>query len=105
MLKLNKKKPSGSPKSQRAYLKEGTKYSNIIDVFMTGNSLNRFKAESFGDHCLNTTISTLSSQLDLEISRKMEKVPNRFGGTTNVMRYWFSESDIQKIKLLKEKQL
>ena len=105
MSKSNNKKPPGSPKSQGAYLKEGTKYSNIIDVFMTGNSLNRFEAESFGDHCLNTTISTLSSQLDLEIPRKMEKVPNRFGGTTNVMRYWFSESDIQKIKLLKEKQL
>ena len=102
----NNKKTPGSPKSQGwSYLKEGTKYSNIIDVFMAGNSLNRFEAESFGDHCLNTTISTLSSQLDLEISRKMEKVPNRFGGTTNVMRYWFSESDIQKIKLLKEKQL
>jgi hypothetical protein len=102
----NNKKTPGSPKSQGwSYLKEGTKYSNIIDVFMTGNSLNRFEAEELGDHCLNSIISTLSSQLDLEIPRKMEKVPNRFGGTTHVMRYWFSESDIQKIKLLKEKQL
>ena len=105
MPQQNNKKTPGSPKSQGCYLKEGTKNSNIINVFQSGKSLNRFEAESFGDHCLNTTISTLSSQLDLEIPRKMEKVPNRFSGTTNVMRYWFSESDIQKIKLLKEKQL
>jgi len=106
MSQQNNKKTPGSPKSQGlSYLKEGTKYSNIIDIFMNGNSLNRFEAEELGDHCLNSIISTLSSQLDLEIPRKMEKVPNRFGGTTHVMRYWFSESDIQKIKLLKEKQL
>ncbi|MCH9645744.1 MAG: hypothetical protein K0U08_03775 [Proteobacteria bacterium] len=106
MSKSNNKKTPGSPKSQGlSYLKEGTKYSNIIDVFQSGKSLNRFEAERYGDHCLNTTVSTISIQLDLEIPRKMEQVPNRFGGTTNVMRYWFSESDIQKIKLLKEKQL
>ena len=103
MTKLNNKKPPGSLKSQRVHLKEGTKYSNIINVFQSEKSLNRFEAESFGDHCLNSTVSTLSSQLGLEIPRHMEKVPNRFGGITNVMRYRFSESDIQKINSLKEK--
>ena len=106
MTKQNKKKPSDSSgKSQRVNQKIGTKKFNIIQYFLKGLSLNRFEAEELGDHCLNSIISTLSSQLDLEIPRKMEKVPNRFGGTTHVMRYWFSESDIQKIKLLKEKQL
>jgi len=102
----NNKKIPGSPKSQGlSYLKEGTKYSNIIDAFQRRENLNRFEAEELGNQCLNSTISTLSSQLGLEIPREMEKIPNRFGGTTHVMRYWFSESDIQKIKLLKEKQL
>ena len=88
MSKSNNKKTPGSPKSQGlSYLKEGTKYSNIIDVFQSGESLNRFEAERYGDHCLNTTVSTISIQLDLKIPRKMEQVPNRFGGTTNVMRY------------------
>ena len=105
MLKLNKKKPSGSPKSQRAYLKEGTKYSNIIDVFMTGNSLNRFEAEELGDHCLHSTVSTLVNTLGLEIHRKWEAVSNRFGGTTRVKRYWFSESDIAKIRKILGKEL
>jgi hypothetical protein len=103
MSKSNKKKPSATFQNQRVYLRQGTKYSNIIHVFHSGKSLNRFEAENFGDHCLNTTISTISSQLDLEIPRKMEKVPNHFGSLTNVMRYWFSESDIQKINSLEEK--
>ena len=106
MSKSNNKKTPGSPKSQGlSYLKEGTKYSNIIDVFQSGKSLNRFEAEELGDHCLHSTVSTLVNKLGFEISRKWEAVPNRFDGTTRVKRYWFSESDIQKIKLLKEKQL
>jgi len=39
-------------------------------------------------------------KLGLEISRKWEAVPNRFGGTTRVKRYWFSESDIAAIRKL-----
>jgi hypothetical protein len=105
MSKPNNKKPSGSGKQQRAYPIQGSKEFTIIEYLHSGRSLHRFEAEELGDHCLNSTISTLSSQLGLEIPREMEKVPNRFGGTTHVMRYWFSESDIQKIKLLKEKQL
>ena len=105
MSKLNKKKPSeSSPKlSQRVHQKIGTKKFNIIQYFLKGLSLNRFEAEKLGDHCLHSTVSTLVNTLGLEIHRKWEVVINRFGGTTRVKRYWFSESDIQKIKLLKEK--
>jgi hypothetical protein len=45
-------------------------------------------------------VSTLVNTLGLEISRKWETVPNRFGGTTRVKRYWFSESDIAAIRKL-----
>jgi hypothetical protein len=100
MSKQNKKKPSGSGKKQRANQKIGTKKFNIIQHFLEGLSLNRFEAEALGDHCLHSTVSTLVNHLGLEISRKWEAVPNRFGGTTRVKRYWFSESDIAAIRKL-----
>ena len=100
MLKHNKKKPSGSGKSQRVNQKIGTKKFNIIQHFLEGLSLNRFEAEALGDHCLHSTVSTLVNNLGLEIPRKWEAVPNRFGGTTRVKRYWFSESDIAAIRKL-----
>ena len=101
MSKQNKKKPSDSSgKSQRAHQKIGTKKFNIIQHFLKGLSLNRFEAEVLGDHCLHSTVSTLVNNLGLEISRKWEAVPNRFGGTTRVKSYWFSESDIAAIRKL-----
>jgi hypothetical protein len=100
MSKSNNKKPSGSGKSQRAHQKIGTKKFNIIQHFLEGLSLNRFEAEALGDHCLHSTVSTLVNKLGLEIPRKWEAVSNRFGGTTRVKRYWFSESDIAAIRKL-----
>jgi len=100
MSKPNKKKPSGSPKSQREHLNTGTKEFNIILYMKAGNSLNRFEAEALGDHCLPSTISTISRKYSLEIPRKMVKVPNQFGTLTDVMCYWFSESDIAKVQSL-----
>jgi len=100
MSKQNKKKPSGSARKQRINQKIGTKKFNIIQHFLEGLSLNRFEAEALGDHCLHSTVSTLGNKLGLEISRKWEAVPNRFGGTTRVKRYWFSESDVATIRKL-----
>jgi len=105
MSKQNKKKPSGSPKSQRVHQKIGTKKFNIIQHFLKGLSLNRFEAEELGDHCLHSTVSTLFNKLGLEIPRKWEVVPNRFGSTTRVKRYWFSESDIAIIRKLLGEEL
>jgi len=104
MSKQNKKKPSDSSgKSQRVNQKIGTKKFNIIQHFLEGLSLNRFEAEALGDHCLHSTVSDLVHKLGLEIPREWEEVPNRFGSTTRVKRYWFSESDIAIInKLLGE---
>ena len=106
MSKQNKKKPSDSSgKSQRVNQKIGTKKFNIIQYFLKGLSLNRFEAEKLGDHCLHSTVSTLVNTLGLEIHRKWEVVLNRFGGTTRVKRYWFSESDIAKIRKILGKEL
>jgi len=106
MINPNKKKPSdGSGKQQRVNQKIGTKKFNIIQHFLKGLSLNRFEAEELGDHCLHSTVSTMVNKLGLEIPRKWEVVPNRFGGTTRVKRYWFSKSDIAIIRKLLGEQL
>ena len=97
MLKPNKKKPSGSGKHQRVHQKIGTKKFSIIRHFLKGLSLNRFEAEGLGDHCLNSTISALSSQHGLEFPRRWVKVPNRFGGETLCKEYTTSDDDKLKI--------
>ena len=100
MINPNKKKPSGSAKQQRACPIQGSKEFTIIYHLLLGNSLHRFEAEGLGDHCLPSTISTISRKYGLEIPRKLVEVSTRFGGNTKVMRYWFSESDIEIIRKL-----
>jgi len=105
MTNPNKKKPSGSAKHQRVNQRIGTKKFNIIHHFLKGLELNRFEAEALGDHCLHSTVSTLCNKLSLDMPRKWETVSNRFGGVTRVKRYWFSKSDIAKIKNLLGEEL
>jgi hypothetical protein len=101
MSKSNKKKPPGSGKSQRVYLRTGSKEFTIIQHLLSGKSLHRFEAEGLGDHCLPSTISIIARKYDLDIPRKMVQVPNRFNSTTSVMRYWFSKEDKIKINSLR----
>jgi len=100
MSKPNNKKPSGSGKQQKAYLRTGSKEFTIIQHLLLGDSLHRFEAEALGDHCLPSTISTISRKYGLEIPRKLVEVSTRFSSDTTVMRYWFSESDIAKMRKL-----
>ena len=101
MSKPNNKKPSGSPKSQKVYLRTGSKEFTIIQYLLLGNSLHRFEAETLGDHCLPSTISIIARKYGLEIPRKMVQVSTRFNSTASVMRYWFSEEDKIKINSLR----
>ena len=65
-----------------------TKQSRVLFALGLSQGLNRFQAENIGDHCLNSTISTLRKKGYSIISRP-EKVPSRFTdkGVT-VSRYW-----------------
>ncbi|KGS43306.1 helix-turn-helix domain protein [Burkholderia pseudomallei MSHR5613] len=62
------------------------KIDRVLFELRRGISLNRFDAERLGDHCLNTTISTLRAEGWL-ITAEWETVPTRFGKTTRVLRY------------------
>lgn len=87
---------------QLTRLRKKTKVGNILLVLFLGRSLNRFEAESLGDHCLHSTISCLSNEYGLKIDRKTEPVPNRFSEKlTSVKRYWLSQNSQQAaLKLL-----
>lgn len=65
-----------------------TKIATILRLMLNcRHGANRFEAERIGDHCLHTTISTLTNDYGLTFIRAWEQVPNRFGGKTRVMRY------------------
>ena len=101
MSKPNNKKPSGSPKSQKVYLRTGSKEFTIIQHLLLGNSLHRFEAEALGDHCLHSTISIIARKYNLVIPRKWVKVSTRFNSTTQVKSYWLSTEDKIKINSLR----
>jgi len=64
------------------------KLDTIRRVLCEGVSLNRFEAERYGDHCLNSTIAELKNRQQLAILSEWETVPNRFGDPVRVKRYW-----------------
>lgn len=64
-----------------------TKKQTIIEATSTKQGLNRFEAIPLGDSCLNTTVSDLKRQ-GYKFHSVMERVPNRFGTSTNCKRYW-----------------
>ncbi|MEO1943789.1 MAG: hypothetical protein ABGY11_05765 [Candidatus Thioglobus sp.] len=98
---INTKNPSSPQKPTKGYPYKDTKYYKIVEHFMSGKSLNRFEAELLGDHCLNSTVFSLHQDYGLDIPRKYEKITNRFGGISKVKRYWFSNSDILIMSLIK----
>ncbi|MDW9254401.1 helix-turn-helix domain protein [Burkholderia thailandensis] len=62
------------------------KIDRVLLELRRGVSLNRFEAERMGDHCLNTTISTLRGEGWL-IAGEWETVPTQFGKMARVLRY------------------
>lgn len=63
---------------------------------LTTRSINRFEAERFGEHCLNSTISVLRNDHGFNVDDKWEKVPNLVGGLTRCKRYSLNCSEISK---------
>ena len=55
--------------------KAPTKISRVLAYLLQDRSLNRFEAERLGDHCLHSTISSLTHGYGLKFARKSERVP------------------------------
>ncbi|KRP48712.1 MULTISPECIES: hypothetical protein [Pseudomonas] len=67
--------------------KAPTKISRVLAYLLQDRSLNRFEAERLGDHCLHSTISSLTHGYGLNFARKSERVPNHWGLPCQVTRY------------------
>jgi len=69
------------------------KWKRILRV-MTNGDVNRFEAESHGDHCLNSTVSEIGRDHAVSIDWLWEEV-SAMGGraTARVKRYWVARDD------------
>lgn len=66
-----------------------------IATTITSRSLNRFEAESYSDHCLNTTIAILRNKFGISIDGKRETVPGYQGIQTSVVRYSIAPENLE----------
>lgn len=96
MKKATHSEEQGRPHSAKSNTKPPSKIARILAHLLAGGSLNRFEAERLGDHCLNTTISTLANRHDLDFQRQPERVPNNWGAPCNVNRYSLPRSQHER---------
>ena len=78
---------------KRIDTKTSSKIARVLEYLLKDGSLNRFEAEQLGDHCLNSTISTLANSHGLTIKRTQEKVPTNWGCNCDVTRYELPPSE------------
>lgn len=69
-----------------------TKLDRIINVLMTRpEGLNRFEAEQYGEHCLNSTIAEIRSMYGNKLVQRWEVVPTRYSPNgVRCCRYWLT---------------
>ena len=74
-----------------------TKLDRVINLLKTRpEGLNRFEAESYGDHTLNSTVSIVRSMYGDKLIQRWETVPSRFTNKgVRVLRYWLAGGDAQ----------
>ena len=68
-----------------------TKTRTTLSYLMRGPR-HRFHAERWGDHALNSTVSSLEHEFGIQIDRTWTDVPNRFGSRTRVKLYNVADS-------------
>ena len=99
---LDNKNPSEIAKLEKGHLKTGNAKYNILSHMLDGNTLTNLEAYELGSTCLNTVVSEVCKQYNLEIPRKWIKVPTRFGNEVSVKQYWTSDSDNEKLGYILE---
>lgn len=85
----------GKTKQLKQFTKKEAMLKNFITLGRKG--INCFQAANrYHDYILRTTVSDLHRDYGIEFSREWEKVPNAFGKTTDCVRYWLDDSNINK---------
>lgn len=86
------RKPAAG-KTKHVNINTPKKWVRVLLALSKGKSYNRFEAErQLNDHCLHSTISTLTNDYGISINRKEEKVPGYQGIPTRVKRYSLERS-------------
>ncbi|MEH6389650.1 MAG: hypothetical protein V7772_17465 [Pseudomonas profundi] len=93
MKKATHSEEQSRPRKADSITKAPSKTARILSHLLTGASLNRFEAESLGDHCLHSTISALANVYMLSFRRQPERVPNHWGEPCRVTRYSLPPSE------------
>ena len=79
--------------SDVVFLKSLTKRARVILWMLIAakhnRTITRFDAEYIGEHCLNTTVSVITSKDRIIVNRRETKRPTRFGKPTDCKEYWF----------------
>ncbi len=67
-----------------------TKLDRVINLLKTRpEGMNRFEAESFGEHCLNSTAAIIRSMYGDRLIQRWETVPTRYCSSgVRVLRFW-----------------
>jgi len=76
------------------------KLARMLCVFASGISLNTFEAKEAGDTCLHTTIRDLQARHGITFTRQWEKIKNRFGTETRVLRYWLEDVSLERAQAI-----
>lgn len=81
----------GETKSSKP-LKTITKIQRVTDLLKArAEGLNRFEAEAFGDHCLNSTIAVIRAMYGDKLIQRWETVPSRYTSKgVRCLRYWLA---------------
>ncbi|MDP3514179.1 MAG: hypothetical protein Q8S20_15680 [Sulfuritalea sp.] len=71
-----------------------TKIDRIIGLLRSRpEGLNRFEAEQFGEHCLNSTVAIIRATYGAKLIQRWETVPSRFSDRgVRVLRFWLVAS-------------
>lgn len=78
--------------------KAPTKIGRVLAYLLQDRSLNRFEAERLGDHCLHSTISSLTHSYGLKFARQSERVPNHWGLPCLVTRYSLPATEYKRAR-------
>ena len=78
--------------AKQSKTKRITKLDRIVNLLKTRpEGLNRFEAESFGEHCLNSTAAVIRSMYGDKLIQRWETVPTRYcADGVRVKRYWLA---------------
>ena len=88
------KKAAGQTAASENTRPNDTKRAKIEALLRAGITLNRFEAEQYGDHTLNSTVAVLRAK-GMMLVGSWEKVPSRFSvKKVRVLRYRYIGSAV-----------